>query len=115
MDRFFWLVWEVGLWLCRAVVVSADPQFNHSIILQEGRSVEIWYLDTFSKKISEDGESKITTMGTVHKYIRSKTLNHFGYEVLKIRVLHLLEEEVHKTLHSWSTHSSIDVKRALLL
>ena len=49
MDRFFWLVWEVGLWLCRAVVVSADPQFNHSIILQEGRSVEIWYLDTFSK------------------------------------------------------------------
>ena len=86
----------------------------HFILLQEGRSVEIWYLDTFSKLFSQDAESKITVVGTVQKYIRSTTLNHFGFDVLKTRVLPRLEEEVHKTLHSWSTQSSVDVKRAAI-
>ena len=83
----------------------------HFIFLQEGRSVEIWYLDTFSKLFSQDRESKITVVGTVHKCIRSTTLNHCGFDVPKTRVLPRLEEEVHKTLHSWSTQLSVDVKR----
>ena len=64
------------------MVVSVDPQFNHSIILQEGRSVEQWHLYAFSKLFSQDGESNIT-VGTIHKYIRSTTLSHFGSECWK--------------------------------
>ena len=92
--------------------MSADPHFNHSIVLQEGRSVEMWHLDTFSKIFGQEGESKTNVVGIAHKYIRSTTLSHFGSEVLKTRVVPLLEEEVHKTLLSWCTHSSVDLKRA---
>ncbi|KAI8535046.1 hypothetical protein RHMOL_Rhmol10G0144700 [Rhododendron molle] len=36
----------------RPMVVSTDPEVNHYLLLQEGRSVEMWYLDTFSKLFS---------------------------------------------------------------
>lgn len=94
------------------MVVSADPQINNSIILQEGRSVELWYLDTFSKIFAQDGDSNTNSVGAVHKYIRSNTLNHFGSEILKTRMLPQLEAEVTKTLHSWSKSSSVHVKNA---
>ncbi|KAG5534501.1 hypothetical protein RHGRI_022576 [Rhododendron griersonianum] len=31
------------------VVVSSDPDFNHYILQQEGRLVELWYMDSFAK------------------------------------------------------------------
>lgn len=94
------------------MVVSADPHFSHHIFLQEGRSVEMWYLDTFSKLFGQDGDSRTNAVGAVHKYVRSITLSHFGSEILKTRAILQLEEFLKKTLHSWSACSSVEVKHA---
>ncbi|CAL2279872.1 unnamed protein product [Prunus armeniaca] len=39
----------------RQVVITADPEFNNYIFQQEGRMVELWYLDTFSKIFVHEG------------------------------------------------------------
>jgi cytochrome P450 len=96
----------------RPVVVSTDPEFNHYIIKQEGRLVELWYLDSFSKLFTMEGENKVNAIGFVHKYIRSITLNHFGAESLKEKLLPQIEEIVNKTLQTWSSQPSIEVKHA---
>ena len=96
----------------RPVVVSTDPEFNHYIIKQEGRLVELWYLDSFSKLLTMEGENKVNAIGFVHKYIRSITLNHFGAESLKEKLLPQIEEIVNKTLQTWSSQPSIEVKHA---
>ncbi|KAK2978487.1 hypothetical protein RJ640_003241 [Escallonia rubra] len=97
----------------RPVVVSADAEFNHNIFLQEGRSVELWYLDTFSKLFNQDGESRTNGVGSVHRFVRSIVLNHFGPERLKEKMLSQIEEMVDKTLHNWSSQSAIEVKHAV--
>ncbi|XP_059623289.1 beta-amyrin 16-alpha-hydroxylase CYP87D16-like [Cornus florida] len=96
----------------RPVVVSADPEFNNFIFQQEGNSVEMWYLDTFSKIFELDGETRMNSLGSIHKYIRSKVLNHFGAECLKEKLLSQVEEIVQKTLRIWSSQASIEVKHA---
>uniref|UniRef100_A0A5B7C8H1 Cytochrome P450 87A3-like n=1 Tax=Davidia involucrata TaxID=16924 RepID=A0A5B7C8H1_DAVIN len=97
----------------RPMIISADPEFNHFIFLQEGRSVELWYLDSFSKLFDQDSESRTNAVGSVHRYIRSTVLNHFGSESIKEKLLSQLEEMVHKTLCNWSTQESTDVKHAV--
>uniref|UniRef100_A0A803MCD9 Cytochrome P450 n=1 Tax=Chenopodium quinoa TaxID=63459 RepID=A0A803MCD9_CHEQI len=70
----------------RPVVMSADPGFNRYIVQQEGKSVEMWYLDTFSKLFAQDGEARTTAAGLVHKYLRNLTLSHFGSESLRMTI-----------------------------
>ncbi|KAJ4829735.1 hypothetical protein Tsubulata_020747, partial [Turnera subulata] len=101
--------------LGRGVVVSADPVFNHYLYQQEGISVEMWYLDTFSKVFGQSGESRTNATGIVHKYARSLILTHFGSENLKRTLLPHVETIVSKSLRSWSNHPSIEVKHALSL
>uniref|UniRef100_A0A2N9I8H4 Cytochrome P450 n=1 Tax=Fagus sylvatica TaxID=28930 RepID=A0A2N9I8H4_FAGSY len=74
----------------RPVVVSADPEFNHFILQQEGKLVESWYLDLFAK-VFKQGENR-PDGGYVHKYVRNLALSHFGTESLKAKLLLQLEE-----------------------
>jgi hypothetical protein len=96
----------------RPIVVSTDPEFNRYIVKQEGQSVELWYLDSFSKIFAMEGENKITALGLVHKYVRSIGLEHFGTDSLKERMLPQIEEFVNKTLQTWSKQPCVEVKRA---
>ncbi|KAE8008856.1 hypothetical protein FH972_005329 [Carpinus fangiana] len=93
----------------RPVVVSADPEFNHFILQQEGRLVESWYLDLFAK-VFKQGENR-PDGAYIHKYVRNLALNHFGAESLKTKLLSQLEELVNTTLKTWSCQDSIEVKR----
>ncbi|KAF4357665.1 hypothetical protein F8388_007201 [Cannabis sativa] len=95
----------------RPVIISADPEFNNFLFQQEGRLVEIWYLDTFSKIFAQEGESRTSAVGAVHKYVRSLFLNHFGVHSLKEKLIPQLEQVVNKSLTSWSTQHSVDIKR----
>ncbi|KAL5562373.1 hypothetical protein UlMin_032120 [Ulmus minor] len=97
----------------RPAVVSADSEFNNYIIQQEGRLVELWYLDSFSKLFVMEGESRINDLGAVHKYSRSAILSNIGAESIKERLLPQIEELINKTLRAWSTQSSVEVKNAI--
>lgn len=90
--------------------MSTDPEFNHFILLQEGKLVEAWYLDLFAK-VFKQGENK-ADRASIHKYTRKISLNHFGVESLKGKLLPKIEEMVHKTLSSWSSQECIEVKYA---
>jgi hypothetical protein len=92
--------------------MSTDLEFNHYIVNQEGRLVELWYLDSFAKLFTHEGENKTNAVGLVHKYIRSLALDHFGVESLKEKLLPQIEEFVNKTLQTWSSQNSIEVKHA---
>lgn len=94
----------------RPVVVSADPEFNHFILQQEGKLVESWYLDLFAK-VFKQGENR-PDGGYIHKYVRNLALSHFGAESLKAKLLLQLEEMINKTISTWSNQESIEVKRA---
>ncbi|EXC31565.1 Cytochrome P450 87A3 [Morus notabilis] len=96
----------------RPVVVSADPGLNSFLFQQEGKLVELWYLDTFSKIFVQEGESRTNAAGVIHKYARSMFLNHFGAERLKEKLLPEIEQVVNKTLSEWSTRASVEVKHA---
>ncbi|CAL2279869.1 unnamed protein product [Prunus armeniaca] len=93
----------------KPIVVSADPKFNSYLFQQEGKLVELWYLDSFTKifKISDE-----INAAAVHKYIRRVALNHLGAETLKEKLLPLIEKRVVKTLASWSSQASVEVKQA---
>ena len=91
-------------------MVSADPEFNHFILQQEGRLVESWYLDLFAK-VFKQGENR-PDGAYIHKYVRNLALSHFGAESLKTKLLSQLEELVNTTLETWSGQDSIEVKRA---
>ena len=94
------------------IVVSIDPEFNHYIVKQEGRLVELWYMDSFSKLLVMEGENKTNAIGVVHKYIRSIALNDFGVDPLKEKLLPQIEEFVNKTLQTWSSHPLVEMKHA---
>ncbi|KAL3502432.1 hypothetical protein ACH5RR_036881 [Cinchona calisaya] len=96
----------------RPIVISADPKVNHFILSQEGKLVELWYLDTFSKLFNQEGDSRTSAVGNVHKYIRKTTLNHLGMEALKEKLLPELEKMACITLDHWSNQESVEVKRA---
>ncbi|GMH13508.1 hypothetical protein Nepgr_015349 [Nepenthes gracilis] len=98
----------------RPTVVSADPDFNRYVIQQEGKAVEMWYLDTFSKLFAHDGDGRTNEAGYVHKYIRNATLGHFGSDALRQRLLPLLQHSAAEALRTWSTQPSTEVKNAVL-
>ncbi|EEF34553.1 cytochrome P450, putative [Ricinus communis] len=97
----------------QSIVISTDPEFNRYILTQEGRLVEIWYLNTFSKIFSLEGESRTTAAGEIHKYMRGTFLTQFGLERLKEKLLPQIVNMVNETLYSWSTQEVIKVKHAV--
>ncbi|XP_041013131.1 cucurbitadienol 11-hydroxylase-like [Juglans microcarpa x Juglans regia] len=94
------------------MVVSTDVEFNHYLAKQEGRLVHIWYLDSFAEIFNLEDENTISRAGHIHKYARSIILNHFGTDSLKEKLLSQIEEFVNKTLQTWSSLPSVEVKHA---
>ncbi|KAF8410317.1 hypothetical protein HHK36_002844 [Tetracentron sinense] len=94
----------------RPVVISADPEFDYFIFQQEGKLVELWYLDSFEKLFGQDGSSNAN--GYIHKYLRKLILNHIGLESLKEKFLLIVEEMARQTLHTWSNQVLVEVKKA---
>ncbi|KAF7848956.1 hypothetical protein BT93_L1398 [Corymbia citriodora subsp. variegata] len=94
------------------IIISVDSKFNNHILQQEGRLVEIWYLDTIAKLFALEGESRLSRVGLVHKYIRRIFLNHFGSDILREKLLQQIEEGVERCLRKWSSQPCIEVKEA---
>ncbi|KAI4367203.1 hypothetical protein MLD38_022966 [Melastoma candidum] len=93
------------------VVVSTDREFNDYVIQQEGKSVELWYMNTFSKLMGMDGTSRLNEAGEVHKYIRGTLLNQFGCPTVK-QLLPEMQKFMLKSLEKWSIQPSVDMKKA---
>ncbi|RVW50978.1 Cytochrome P450 87A3 [Vitis vinifera] len=97
-------------WARRPVVVSSDPDFNYHIFQQEGRLVEIWYLDSFARLVGQDASQSTAASGYVHKYLRNLVLAHFGTEVLKDKLLSKAEDMIRTRLHDWSKLPALEFK-----
>lgn len=96
----------------RPVVVTADPKLNNYLFQQEGRVVELWYLDSFQKLFNLEGANRPNAVGQIHKYVRGVYLGLFGVESLRTKLLADIEKTVRKTLLGWSTKGTIDAKHA---
>ncbi|KAI3947771.1 hypothetical protein MKX01_034436 [Papaver californicum] len=80
------------------IVVSSDPDFNYFIFQQERKSVELWYMDSFSATFG--GGLEYATDAQIHKYFRNAVLNHFGTEALKENLLPKIERMSNQALES---------------
>ncbi|XP_061974458.1 cucurbitadienol 11-hydroxylase-like [Populus nigra] len=97
----------------RPIIVSTDYEMNKYILQHEGTLVELWYLDSFAKFFALEGETRVNAIGTVHKYLRSITLNHFGVESLKESLLPKIEDMLHTNLAKWASQGPVDVKQVI--
>ncbi|PHT54393.1 hypothetical protein CQW23_08855 [Capsicum baccatum] len=91
----------------RPVIISADPEFNNFILKQDGKLVDTWSLDTFAEVFEQNTHSS-------RKYTRHLTLNHFGVEALKEKLLPQMENYINLILEKWSGHESLEVKSAAI-
>ncbi|MBA0548037.1 hypothetical protein Golob_019157, partial [Gossypium lobatum] len=91
----------------RSIVISADPDFNSFLFQQEGKLVEMWYMDSFAKLLRQDTTA---ASGYVHKYLRHLVLNHFGVETLKHRLLPQLECAINQRLQEWAKQPEVQLK-----
>ncbi|XP_047318148.1 cucurbitadienol 11-hydroxylase-like [Impatiens glandulifera] len=98
----------------RPIVISSNSDFNHYILQQEGKLVEISYMDSFDKMIDmkEMSDNGFLLMGSMHKYTRGLVSSHFGNEKLKEILISRWELIVNQTLQTWSKRNSIEVKRS---
>ncbi|XP_050221392.1 cytochrome P450 87A3-like [Mercurialis annua] len=97
----------------RPVVVSSDDDFNHFILQQEGKLVELWYMDTLSELVGQNGSFKDgISFGHIYKTFKRLITEHFGPERLKEHILPQLEDVVDDYLQAWSKQDSIDLKHS---
>ncbi|CAI0395952.1 unnamed protein product [Linum tenue] len=96
--------------------MSVDPDFNHYILQQEGKLVELWYMDSLAEFIGQQGPLKeVATAGNLHKNLKKLIHQHIGIESLKGDLLGLMDQVVNWTLESWATSptGSVEVKSAV--
>ncbi|EEF51428.1 cytochrome P450 87A3 [Ricinus communis] len=93
------------------IVVSTDPEINHFIFQEEGKSFISWYVDSFTDIFGKD--NSFFLQGFVHKYVRNLTLNFVGVQSLKERVLPQVEKLTCKHLQSWSSQGTVELKEAI--
>ncbi|KAE8729065.1 Cytochrome P450, putative isoform 2 [Hibiscus syriacus] len=91
----------------RSIVVSTDPDFNDFVFRQEGKLVEMWYMDSFAKLLRQDTTA---ASGHVHKYLRHLVMSHFGVETLKTRLLPQLECAINRGLQEWAKQPNVQLK-----
>ncbi|XP_055960984.1 cytochrome P450 87A3-like [Mercurialis annua] len=97
----------------RSVVVSSDADFNHFILQQEGKLVELWYLDSLAELVGQNGSFKDgINFGYIYKTFKKVITENFGPERLKENLLPELEDMVNKSLEAWSKHESVELKHA---
>ena len=94
-------------------MVSSDPEINSYIFQQEGKSVDLWYMDTISKIFDQEGQGRQLSADFAHKYVRSIVMNKFGVDSIKENLLPQFQDMVEKALHSWSLQDSIEFKHAI--
>ncbi|CAN0928568.1 Cytochrome P450 87A3 [Linum grandiflorum] len=89
----------------RKVVVSSDPDFNHYILQQEGKLVELWYLDSFAEIIGQNGTSlkEAWNAKELHRSLKKTVYDHIGVESLRLGLLARMEEVVGRTLDGWAS------------
>ncbi|XP_050210770.1 beta-amyrin 16-alpha-hydroxylase CYP87D16-like [Mercurialis annua] len=95
----------------KPVIISSDPDFNHYLLQQEGKLVERWFMDSFSKLLKHDA-TKLMSNPDIYKYLRNLVLSHFGLERLKNKLIPELEACIRKRLQIWSKKASIETKTA---
>ncbi|KAI3830676.1 hypothetical protein MKX03_005422 [Papaver bracteatum] len=91
------------------IIVSADQEFNHYIFQQEGKLVQLWYMDSFSAFFGKHMDAS----AYIHKYSKNTILSYIGTESLKEKLLSKIEVMVNQGLQSWSTKSSIEVRTSI--
>ncbi|XP_050211074.1 beta-amyrin 16-alpha-hydroxylase CYP87D16-like [Mercurialis annua] len=96
----------------KPVIISSNADFNHYLLQQEGKLVERWFMDSFSKLLKHDATKLISNQDNLHKYLRNLVLSHFGLERLKDKLIPELEAGIRKRLQIWSTLPTIDTKNA---
>ncbi|KAJ0086313.1 hypothetical protein Patl1_08146 [Pistacia atlantica] len=99
----------------RPVLVSSDPEFSHFILQQEGKLVELWYMDSFVKLVGLSGSVKdgsCIIAGYIHKRLKKLVLDQFGPLNLKEKLLPEVEELVNRALSNWRSQSFVEVKQA---
>ncbi|KAL7214786.1 hypothetical protein ACSBR1_027049 [Camellia fascicularis] len=94
------------------MVITADPKLNNYLFQQEGKEVELWYLDTFQKVFRLEGdEARPNAVGHIHKYVSGSFLTLFGVDSLRTKLLSEIETTVRTNIHRWSTQGTIDAKK----
>ncbi|XP_050209103.1 beta-amyrin 16-alpha-hydroxylase CYP87D16-like [Mercurialis annua] len=95
----------------RPLVVSSDDDFNHFILQQEGKLVELWYLDSYSELLGQNDPFKDgINFGHIYKTFKRLITEHFGPERLKEYILPQLEGVVDDYLQAWSEQGSVDLR-----
>lgn len=94
------------------MVISTDPETNFYLLQQQGKLVELWYMDSFEKLVYDDKKLKAISIVYIHKYLKSMVVKHFGPETIKEKLLPLLEESISQRVHAWSKLPALEVKSA---
>ncbi|KAF6154445.1 hypothetical protein GIB67_028337 [Kingdonia uniflora] len=92
------------------VIVSTDAEINHFVFQQEGRLFQSWYPDTFTEIFGRKNVGSLH--GFMYKYVKNIVLNLFGHESLKDKLLPQVEQTVERSLNSWATQDSVELKEA---
>ncbi|TYH81289.1 hypothetical protein ES332_D03G189300v1 [Gossypium tomentosum] len=93
----------------RPVIVSADPDLNHFVFLQEGQLFQSWYPDTFTEIFGRQNVGSLH--GFMYKYLKNMVLNLFGPENLK-KMLPEVERTACRRLQRWSNEETVELKEA---
>ncbi|XP_050238042.1 cytochrome P450 87A3-like [Mercurialis annua] len=97
----------------RPLVVSSDDDFNYFILQQEGKMVELWYLDTLAQLVGQNNSFKDgISFGHIYKTFKKLITEHFGPERLKEHILPQLEDVIDEYLQAWSKQDSVDLKHS---
>ncbi|RZC57178.1 hypothetical protein C5167_004485 [Papaver somniferum] len=93
----------------KKMVLTTDPEISNYVFMEEGKSVHLWYMDSFDNFL---GAALINSTATAyaHKYLKNLFLNHVGNESLKDKLFHKIELMANEALSSWSTQLSVEVK-----
>ncbi|MCL7041913.1 hypothetical protein MKW94_009739 [Papaver nudicaule] len=93
----------------KKMVITTDPEISNYIFMEEGKSVNLWYMDSFNTFL---GAALInsTTTAYIHKYLKNLVLSQVGNESLKEKLLPKIELMINQALNSWSTQPSVEVK-----
>ncbi|KAI3859651.1 hypothetical protein MKX03_031165 [Papaver bracteatum] len=93
----------------KKMVLTTDPEISNYIFMEEGKSVDLWYMESFNRFIG-DGLISSSSSAYIHKYLKNLVINHVGIESLKEKLLPKIELIVHRALNDWSTQLSVEVK-----
>uniref|UniRef100_J3LRB3 Cytochrome P450 n=1 Tax=Oryza brachyantha TaxID=4533 RepID=J3LRB3_ORYBR len=93
------------------LIVSLDPEVNNFVFQQEGRLFQLWY--PYSVMRIFGIPTIATTLGPLHRLMRSLVLRFLGPEALRQSVLHEVQKTAEAALLSWLDQPSIECKEAL--